>query len=69
MQLDATVCDANIKYPTVLPLLIQSHKKAEELIDKLDFVLKIKSPQTYRRVASNDYLNIAKKEKRQTVYS
>jgi hypothetical protein len=35
LQLDATVCDADIKYPTDLDLLNESRQKAEELIDEL----------------------------------
>jgi hypothetical protein len=40
LQLDATVCDADIKYPTDLDLLNESRQKAEELIDEL--CLKVK---------------------------
>ena len=64
LQLDATVCDAYIKYPTDLNLLSESREKAEELIDKLVLILKIKPPRTYRRVARADYLNVAKKKKK-----
>ena len=35
LQLDATVRDTDIKYPTDLDLLNESHQKAEELIDDL----------------------------------
>ena len=64
LQLDATVCDAYIKYPTDLNLLNESREKAEELIDKLVLLLKIKPPRTYRRVARADYLNVAKKKRK-----
>ena len=64
LQLDATVCDAYIKYPTDLNLLSESREKAEELIDKLVLILKINPPRTYRRVARADYLNVAKKKKK-----
>ena len=65
LQLDATVCDAYIKYPTDLNLLNESREKAEELLDKLIKALNIKkTPRTYRRIASKDYLNIAKKKKK-----
>ena len=61
MQLDATVCDAFIKYPTDLNLLNEGREKAEELLDKLLEVLSIRErPRTYRHVARRDYLNIAK---------
>lgn len=63
LQVDATVCDAYIKYPTDLNLLNESREKAEELLDKLVKVLSIKiKPRTYRRVARKAYLNIAKKK-------
>lgn len=63
LQLDATVCDAYIKYPTDLNLLNEGREKAEELLDKLVKALNIKQkPRTYRRVARKDYLNIAKKK-------
>ena len=65
LQLDATVCDAYIKYPTDLNLLNESREKAEELLDKLIKALNIKErPRTYRRIARKDYLNIAKKKKK-----
>ena len=63
LQLDATVCDAYIKYPTDLNLLNESREKAEELLDKLlEFVVVEKRPRTYRRIARRAYLNIAKKK-------
>jgi hypothetical protein len=40
LQMDATVCDADIKYPTDLDLLNESRQKAEELIDELCLQLK-----------------------------
>ena len=63
LQLDATVCDAYIKYPTDLNLLNESREKAEELLDLLVKPLNIKRKlKTYRRVARKNYLNIAKKK-------
>lgn len=65
LQLDATVCDAYIKYPTDLNLLNESREKAEELLDKLIKALNIeKRPRIYRRIARKDYLNIAKKKRK-----
>ena len=61
LQLDATVCDADIKYPTDLDLLNVSRQKAEELIDDLCLKLGIKDkPRTYRRVARKEFLNVSK---------
>jgi hypothetical protein len=51
LQLDETVCDADIKYPTDLDLLNESRQRAEELIDELCLKLGVQDkPRTYRRV-------------------
>src|SRR5690554_1625255 len=61
LQMDATVCDADIKYPTDLDLLNESRQKAEELIDELCLKLGIKDKlRTYRWVARKDFLNVSK---------
>lgn len=63
LQMDATVADADIKYPTDLGLLNDSREKSEELIDLLCGRLEIsKKPRTYRKVARKKYLNISKKK-------
>ncbi len=62
LQLDATVCDAYIKYPTDLNLLNEGREKAEELLDRLVKALDIKPYRTYKRVARKEYLNVAKKK-------
>lgn len=65
LQLDATVCDADIKYPTDLDLLNESRQKAEELIDDLCLKLGIKDkPRTYRRVARKEFLNVSKMKRK-----
>lgn len=65
LQLDATVADAHVKYPTDLNLLNESREKAEYLIDKLCERLNItEKPRTYRRLARKKYLTIAKKRKK-----
>lgn len=65
LKLDATVADAEIKYPTDLDLLNASRQKSEELIDQLSQLLpnQIK-PRTYRRVARKEYLQIALKKRK-----
>jgi len=61
LQMDATVCDADIKYPTDLDLLNESRQKAEELIDELCLKLGVQDkPRTYRRVARKEFLNVSK---------
>ncbi len=56
LQLDATVCDADIKYPTDLDLLNESRQKAEELIDdlclKVNFFLLSSICWNYRRACT-----------------
>ena len=65
LQIDATVADANIKYPTDLGLLNDARIKSEELIDFLcSLNPNLKRPRTYRRVARKTYLNVAKKKKK-----
>src|SRR5690625_553223 len=63
LQLDATVADQYIKYPTDLDLLNESREWAEKIIDEIyPKTFLEKKPRTYRRVARRDYLNIAKKK-------
>jgi hypothetical protein len=65
LQLDATVCDADIKYPTDLDLLNGSRQKAEELIDELCLKLGVRDkPRTYRRVARKEFLNVSKMKRK-----
>ena len=66
LQIDATVADQYIKYPTDLDLLNQCREWSENIIDEL--YLKgdwDKKPRTYRRIARKDFLNLAKKKKKQ----
>lgn len=63
LQLDATVADADIKYPTDLDLLNDSREKSEELIDFLCRELELKKkPRTYRQKARKEFLNVSKKK-------
>jgi len=63
LQLDATVSDQYIKYPTDVYLLNDNREWSEELIDKIfETSMLPKKPRTYRRMAWNDYLNVAKKK-------
>lgn len=65
LQIDATVADAAIKFPTDLDLLNDSREKAEELIDYLCGELGVKQkPGTYRRNARKAYLNLSKKKRK-----
>jgi IS5 family transposase len=63
--MDATVCNADIKYPTDLDLLNENQQKAKELIDDLCLKLGIKDkPRTYRRAAPKKFLNVSKMKRK-----
>jgi transposase, IS5 family len=60
---DATFADQMIAYPTDLGLIARSREKSERIIDEHCRELDIKDkPQTYRRIARRQYLNVAKKK-------
>jgi len=60
LQMDATVADAYIKFPTDLGLLNDSREKSEELLDKLCKSLSIRKPRTYRIKARKEWINLSK---------
>lgn len=62
LQMDATVADANIKYPTDLGLLNDAREKSETIIDIFCATLKIAKPRTYRIQARKKWLNLSKKK-------
>lgn len=65
IKVDATITDADIKFPTDLELLNSAREKSEELIDKLyRFLGIVKKPRTYRKIARKDYLTLAKKKRK-----
>lgn len=65
LQLDATVADAQIKFPTDLDLLSDSRVKAEDLIDDLCKEMNITNkPRTYRKIARKEYLNVSKMKRK-----
>lgn len=67
MQVDATVADADITFPTDLDLLNKAREKSEQIIDELYCqTTGIKKPRTYRQKARIEYLLTAKK-KRKTI--
>jgi len=64
LQLDATVADQYISYPTDSKILNESRKQGEKMIDKL-YELNKKSgikPRTYRRKMNTSFLNYSKKK-------
>ena len=64
LQLDATIADANIKYPTDLGLLNDAREKSEKIIDLFCASLQIQKPRTYRIEARKKWLNLSKKKNR-----
>ena len=65
LQMDATVADQEIKYPTDHDLLNTSRLISEEVIDFLSEALNLSpKPRTYRREARKDFLNLSKKRKK-----
>ncbi len=64
LQLDATVADAQIKYPTDLNLLNDAREKSEEIIDWMCKTLNIPKPRTYRQEARKNWLNLSKSKKK-----
>jgi hypothetical protein len=69
LQLDATVADQYITYPTDTKLLNQSRKQCEKIIDNLYLKLKgagkiNKKPRTYRRVLDKEFLSFSKKKRK-----
>jgi len=65
LQMDATVADAYIKFPTDLGLLNDSREKSEELLDKLCKSLSIGKPRTYRIKARKEWINLSKNKNKQ----
>ena len=66
LQMDATVADQYISYPTDSKLLNTSRKQLEKIIDKLYGLLDKKGtkPRTYRRKMDASFLDYAKKKKK-----
>ncbi len=65
LQMDATVADANIKYPTDLGLLNESRELLERIIDALFAGSGLATkPRTYRRKARALFLKVAKNKKK-----
>lgn len=63
LQVDATVADQMIVYPTDLGLLNTAREESERIIDELYPITGAKKkPRTYRKKARRQYLQIAKKK-------
>jgi hypothetical protein len=63
IKIDATVSDQYIKFPTDLDLLNQCREWTETIIDEIfPQTFLEQKPRTYRRLARQEYLNVAKKK-------
>ena len=65
--LDASVAPQDIRYPTDLDLLNDAREHTERIIDELwEPGPGKRKPRTYRRIARQEYLSVAKKKKKST---
>lgn len=64
INIDATIVEQDIQYPTDLGILNESREKAEEIIDIICLKTNQEKPRTYRITARKKYLNVAKKKRR-----
>ena len=64
INIDATIVDQDIQYPTDLGILNESREKLEELIGVIFAKTGQSRPRLYRIRARKQYLNVAKKKKR-----
>lgn len=64
LQMDATIADAHIKFPTDLSLLNDSRVKSEQIIDSFCKELGIEKPRTYRVEARKRWLNLSKSKRK-----
>ena len=70
LQLDATVADANITFPTDVDVINDARVLSEKIISKLhainnlDSEIKVEKPRTYSKIAKKKHLNISKKKKK-----
>ena len=64
INIDATIVEQDIQYPTDLGILNESRENLEELIDVICAKTGQSKPRLYRIRARKQYLNVAKKKKR-----
>ena len=64
LNIDTTIVEQDIQYPTDLGILNESREKAEEIIDIICLKTNQEKPRTYRITARKKYLNVAKKKRR-----
>jgi len=64
INIDATIVEQDIQYPTDLGILNESREKLEEIINIICLKTDQEKPRTYRIIARKKYLNVAKKKRR-----
>lgn len=64
INIDATIVEQDIQYPTDLGILNESREKLEEIIDKICLKTGQEKPRTYRIKARKKFLNVAKKKRK-----
>lgn len=64
INIDATIIEQDIQYPTDLGILNESREKLEELADVICLKTGQEKPRLYRNTARKKYLNVAKKKKK-----
>lgn len=67
LKIDATVADQYIRYPNDLGILDEVRRNTEDMVDLLFELLRDRfkvKPRTYRKVAHQRYVSIAKKKKK-----
>jgi hypothetical protein len=64
MKVDATCCDAEVRYPTDSNLLEDGSKLIDRLLDKFCMRYMIEKPQTHRQEARKAFLLLTKKKRK-----
>lgn len=64
MKIDATCCDAEVRYPTDSNLLEDGSKLIDRLLDKFCSRHKMKKPQTHRVEARQAFIGLTKKKRK-----
>ena len=64
IKVDATCCDAEVRYPTDCNLLEDGSRLIDRLLDKFCTAYKIKKPQTHRVEARQAFIQLTKKKRR-----
>ena len=64
MKIDATCCDAEVRYPTDSNLLEDGSRLIDRLLDKFCARHKVKKPQTHLTEARQAFIGLIKKKRK-----